>query len=180
MLLLHFLLAFAVTFPIVIFLITLFRAYREDGDTGYINLFFVFLLSLAFFFTSCSKEDSLPPLCYGGCNATIEVDLAQDTNGFYIISPDKARFDVHIYANGTTPFYHYNEQSVIEATFYSELTSGGFIYLGKREGNYYSKKIIGPITNEMVGDTILVAGDIYWDGGNEYSLQEFYLKFIVE
>jgi len=32
----------------------------------------------------------------------------------------------------------------------------------------------------MVGDTILVAGDIYWDGGNEYALQEFSLKFIVE
>jgi len=180
MLLLHFLLSFAICFPIVIFLITLFKAYREDGDTTYINLFFVFLLTLAFFFTSCTKEDSLPPLCNGGCNALIEVDLEQDVNGYFIVPPDMARFDVHINANGTTPFYHYNEQSVIEATFYSELTQGGFIYLGKKGNSYYSKKIIGPITNDMVGDTIQVSGDIYWDGGNEYALQEFSFKFIIE
>ena len=180
MLLLHFLLSFAICFPIVIFLITLFKAYREDGDTSYINLFFVFLLTLAFFFTSCSKEDAYPPLCPGGCNAQIEVELEQDINGYYIVPSNMSRFNIHVTANETDPYYFYNDQSVIEATFDSEITEGRFLYLGKKKNYYYTKKIVGPILESMVGDTISLTGDVYWDGGNNFKIQEFSFKFIIE
>lgn len=180
MLFIHFIIAFAIFFPITLFVITLFRAYQEDGNPININLFFLLLLISAFLFTSCTKEDSNPPLCPGGCNATIDIELDQDINGYYIVPSDVSRFNVIVTANSTDPFYYYNDQSVIEADFNGGLVSDGSIYLGKRANNYSSKKIIGPFVNEMVGDTITITGDVYWDGGSQFYFQEFSFKFIVE
>ena len=179
MLLVHFLVAFAIFFPIVLFVITLYRAYQEDGNPTNINMFLGLLLLLALT-CSCTKEDIYPPLCTDGCQYTMEVELPQDKNGYFIVPSTESRFNVHFTASATDPFYYYNDTSVIEVQFYGNHIISGTNYMGKQGSKYYTKKIIGPITNGMVGDTITVHGDIYWDGGREYKIQEFSFKFIVE
>ena len=179
MLLVHFLVAFAIFFPIVLFVITLHRAYQEDGNPTNISMFLGLLLLLALT-CSCTKEDNYPPLCADGCQYTIDVELEQDINGYFIVPSSESRFNVHFTASPTDSFYYYNDQSVIEVEFYGNHIVSGTNYMGKKGSNYYTKKIIGPITNEMVGDTITVTGDIYWDGGSQRKIEEFSFKFIVE
>lgn len=180
MLLVHFLVAFAIFFPITIFVITLYRAYQEDGNPFNLNMFLLLLIVIAVTCTSCTKEDFYPPLCIDGCKAYLNVELPQDGNGFYLVNSSTSRFNVHIEASPTTSFYEYNDTSVIEVQFYGDMITSGKNYMGRKGGNYYTKKIIGPITDNMVGDTITVSGDVYWDGGREYKIQEFSFKFIVE
>jgi len=176
MLLVHFLVAFAIFFPIVLFVITLYRAYQEDGNPTNINMFLGLLLILALT-CSCTKED-FPPLCDGGCNAKILVDLPQDVNGFYHVTGH--RFNIEVFANGTNEYYWYNDSPFIEAKFEGDAVQDGTIYLSKKGNSFYTKRIVGPILNEMIGDTLTISGDVYWEGGRDYKIQDFELKFIVE
>ena len=178
MLLVHFLIAFAIFFPIVLFVITLSRAYQEDGDPFNLSILLFILILGSLFFTSCTKEDIYPPLCNGGCNAEIIVDLPQDSNGFYYVTGN--RFNIEVFANGTNEYYWYNDSPFIEAKFEGDVVQGSSIYLSRNGNSFYTKRIVGPIFDEMIGDTLTISGDVYWDGGRKYKIQDFSIKFIVK
>lgn len=139
-----------------------------------------FLLVLPILY-SCNIEEPYNELCTGGCIADIVVNLPQDGNGFYHVTGD--RFDVEVFANATTETYRYNNNSVIEAQFYGEVVQSTTLYLSRINEagtKYKTKRIVGPIFQEMVGDTLDIYGDVYWDGGTEYELQKFSFKIIIE
>ena len=200
MLLLNFIIAFAISFPIVLLVISLFRAYREDGDPTKVNLFFLLLLSITLFFTSCSPEDSLdPPTCIGGeCIAQFSVEGIIDENGYFHVNLDwdaeyYPRFNIEVQSNLTDPWWWYNEVPVIQANFYTgdnwqfqndelPIVQSNRVYLKKIGDNKaYAKRIVGPIPPQFKNDTIYIEPDVFWDAGDHSTkIQYSAIKIILE
>ena len=55
------------------------------------------------------------------------------------------------------------------------------IYFSERNGKLLSKRVVGPIPPAVIGDTITLYMEVFWDAGNKSTLKSNYLeKFIVE
>ncbi len=199
MYLLHFLLAFAIFFPVVLVTISIFRAYKEDGDVTNVSLFFLLLLLVSFMFTSCSKEEfTAAPTCYSGdCSASLVFSQKQDENGFYHVSLNwngqyYPRFSILVDAATTNADYWYNGSPVVQATFDTDTTwefqndelpivQSDRILLSKySEARVSGKRILGPFPPEMKGDTIQIKATVWWEAGMETKGREIFAKFIVE
>tara|TARA_B110000977_G_C10923857_1_gene434243 strand:+ start:345 stop:851 length:507 start_codon:yes stop_codon:yes gene_type:complete len=152
------------------------------------------LLSLC----SCEKEEVLPDVCPGGCEAFLELPSEIDENGYYHIDLSwdgtyYPRFSINTFATPTGEFWHYNGVSVVQANFYTDTTwEYGYdvipivaqtrVYLSKNENikELYGKRIVGPFPPEMEGDTINIKAVIFWDAGINYLEKEISIDFIVE
>ena len=168
----------------------------------------ILLLLLAVFTVSCTTEDVEPSLCPdGNCDGALFIPFPKDVNGFYHVDLDFSsdilpRFSIFVEGDDVDPFYYYNDMGVVQAAFTSESSwtmSNGIeveivqsttIFLNNSTQNNeyqpslpnrkWGKRIIGPIPNEFVGDTITIRGEIYWDGGSKSKSQLFEEKFIIE
>lgn len=183
MLLVHFLVAFAIFFPIVLFVITLYRAYQEDGNPTNINMFLGLLLLLALT-CSCTKED-LSTTCDGDCSATMVIPGNIDPNGYYHVSTNDFKyFNIDLYATPTSTEYHYNGTPYVSAEFTSDngIVQETEIYF--RESNIpnklYTKRIVGPVLDSMVRDTVVITAEIFWDAGSNSKFLYLEEKIIIE
>ena len=152
------------------------------------------LLSLC----SCEKEEVLPDVCPGGCEAFLELPSEIDENGYYHIDLSwngtyYPRFSINTFATPTGEFWHYNGVSVVQANFYTDTTwEYGYdvipivaqtrVYLSKNENikELYGKRIVGPFPPELIGDTISIYMKIKWDIGDILITDHYVEKFIVE
>ena len=152
-----------------------------------------FLLTLTF---SCSKPE-WPPVCPNGdCEAMFNVPYPMDKNGYYQVKLNfnqeySPRFSIEVAADPTHPYYWYNETPVVEARFSSSsvihlqhekvpVVQPARIYLsGDPSKKLYGKRIIGPILNEMIGDTLKVDVEVFWDAGGNYKIKNYGLNFII-
>ena len=168
------------------------------------------LLLLLFLFSivSCSEEDSRPSLCQDGfCDGSLYIPFPKDSNGYYHVDLDfegdyLPRFSIFVEADDVDPFYYYNDIGVVQSAFESssywvmnngvevDIVQETTIYLNNSPdnteyvpsiaGRKWGKRIVGPIPNEFIGDTIVIRAEIYWDGGSNSSSQLFEEKFIIE
>ena len=136
--------------------------------------------------TSCTKDDLKPDACLGGCNARVEVDAVLDANGYYHVDIDNegpSRFNVIVNAKTTDPYYWYNDQPVVSANFLSDdiYVQGSDVYFSfKGDTRMETKRIVGPIFPESVGDTITLTASVFWDAGENYVRKNFPVKIILE
>lgn len=198
MLFIHFIIALAIFFPLTLFVITLIRAYQEDGNPTNINLFFLLLLLFTVFFTSCTKEEIVTPTCINNdCSAQFYIPGELDSNGFYHIELEwdnqyYPRFTIDIDATITDPWYWYNGVPAVQANFHTEDTweigndilpvvQGARVYLRKySDTRAKGKRIVGPFPPRMKGDTIEISSRVWWEAGMQTKYEDFSLKFIVE
>lgn len=199
MYLLHFLFAFAVFFPITLVLISIFRAYREDGDSTKVGLLLMVVLLLTFMLTSCTKEEfnAIPTCSTGVCDASLIFSQEQDNNGFYHIDLNwdgqyYPRFSINVDASTTSRNYWYNDSPVVQASFETDTTwefqndvlpvvqSDRIMLSMYSELRVSGKRILGPFPPEMKGDTIQIKATIWWEAGMETKGREVFAKFIVE
>lgn len=145
---------------------------------------------------SCEKPD-VPPVCPDGdCQAEFIIPFLQDENGYFDVKLDftgkySPRFSVGVEADPTHSYYWYNETPVVEARFNSSsyiqlqhekvpVVQPTRIYLsGDSTKKLYGKRIIGPILEDMIGDTLKVDVEIFWDAGGNYKIKNFSLKFKI-
>ena len=183
MLLLNFIIAFAIFFPIVIVSITLIRNERFD-------FLLLFALLSTFFLTSCSKDELPTNLC-GDCSVRFEVPFEKDSNGYYHANltfndAGAARFDIKAYAstiddkslweNDTPNFY-----SIFSGNI--ELTNDVGVVQHSRlqhDRNGYTKRVVGPVLTEHIGDTLIVSVDTHWVYAPLWENKQNTLKIIIE
>lgn len=166
---------------------------RVYGFNHWVGLLFI-LLTLSVL-SSCSKDEVYPDVCIDGdCNAILKLQYPQDSNGFYHIKLDgTTRFDVEIFADNINDYWRYGGRPVAFAIFNSDasriimgdevkLVQETEIYLSEVDINQlYGKRVIGPVVNEFVGDTITVDATVYWDGGVKlFEKYQKTLKIILE
>lgn len=182
-----------VLFILFTFSKVLFSYIREYGFNQWVVLLFV-LLTLSVL-SSCSKDEVYPDVCIdGNCDAILKLQYPQDSNGFYHVKLDgTTRFDIEIFADNINDYWRYGGKSVAFAKFYSDasriilgdevkLVQETEVYLSEVGSNeLYGKRIIGPVVNEFIGDTITVDATVYWDGGVKlYEKYQKTLKIILE
>ena len=158
--------------------------------------------------TSCSEEEIIPSLCPDGtCDGALYIPYPKDSNGYYHVDLDFTgeylpRFSIYVEADDVDPHFYYNDIGVVQAAFESssfwtlssgvtvDLVQSTTIYLNNSpqnteyspviQGRKWAKRIVGPIPNEFIGDTITIQAEIYWDGGSNFKSQYFEEKFIIE
>lgn len=55
------------------------------------------------------------------------------------------------------------------------------IYFGNKDGEFSTRRYLGPFIPEMIGDTITVYMKVFWDAGDYSTVKDDYIrKFIVE
>ena len=163
---------------------------------------------LALLTLSCTEEDIRPSLCLDGfCDGSLYIPYPKDSNGYYHVDLEFAgeylpRFNIFVEADDVDPFYYYNDMGVVQAAFESssywvlvngvvvDIVQDTTIYLNNSSdnteytpsvsGRKWGKRIVGPIPNEFIGDTITIRAEIYWDGGSKSNSQLFEEKFIIE
>lgn len=166
------------------------------------------LLLIVFLSLGCSSEDVKPSLCPdGNCDGKLFLPYPQDANGVYRVDLEfdgeyYPRFDIFIEADNVDPYYFYNDMGVILGSFHSssswalsngediEIVQSTSIYLNNSSYNNeytpsissrkWAKRIVGPFPPSFEGQIITLNAEIYWDGGTEYHIQTFQIKFIVE
>jgi len=166
------------------------------------------LLILTVLTVSCTKEEINPSLCPdGNCDGRLFIPYPKDSNGIYHVDLDfdgeyLPRFDIFIEADDVDPYYYYNDIGVVQAAFESgsfwtlsngvtvDIVQSTTIYLNNStqnteylpviQGRKWAKRIVGPIPNEFIGDTIVIRAEIYWDGGSKSNSQYFEERFIIE
>ena len=157
---------------------------------------------------ACTEEDTRPSLCLDGfCDGMLSIPYTKDSNGYYHVDLNfegdyLPRFYVFVEADDVDPFYYYNDIGVVQSAFESssywvmnngvevDIVQETTIYLNNSPdnteyvpsiaGRKWGKRIVGPIPNEFIGDTIVIRAEIYWDGGSNSSSQLFEEKFIIE
>lgn len=164
------------------------------------TLFFITFL-LAF---SCSKEEVSPDICIDGdCFAYFRAPFPKNSDGYYEVKLDYSNisdpyFHIYAYAKSTARRWWYGDHPVVEAEFKSDknlrvrvadhlnyyesipVVQETSIYL-TGEGDILSgKRIIGPIPEFMVGDTLTINAEIFWDASMHSVLKNFSLKFIIK
>lgn len=153
---------------------------------------------------SCSK----PPLEYstcvtGDCFAEFSIDGAKDSNGFYHVKLDydgeyDPRFTINAVASAISEEYRYNNTSAVAARFegdksitiqvaehlnYTEvvpIVQETQVYFSGTSDRLTTKRIVGPVTRELKGDTLNVKVGIYWDAGIKSISKNFSLKIVLE
>jgi len=168
----------------------------------------IILLLLTAFTVSCTEEDINPSLCPdGNCDGALYIPFPKDANGYYHVDLDfngeyLPRFDIFVEGDDVDPYYYYNDMGVVQAAFISDsfwimpngvemdlVQSTTFYLNNSTQNNEYTpslpskkwgKRIVGPIPNEFIGDTITIQAEIYWDGGSKSKSQLFEEKFIIE
>lgn len=166
------------------------------------------LVLITVFIVSCSEEDVRPSLCPdGSCDGALFIPFPKDSNGYYHVDLNfdgeyLPRFDIFIEGDNVDPFYFYNDMGVVQAafesdeswvmpngvevdivqstTFYLNNSSDNTEYTPSSSERKWGKRIVGPVPNEFVGDTIVIRAEIYWDGGSNSASQLFEEKFIIE
>lgn len=64
--------------------------------------------------------------------------------------------------------------------FPGSITQPADEYTPSSPNRKWSKRIVGPVSPSIVGDTITVYGEIYWDGGSKTKSQLLNTKIIIE
>jgi len=157
---------------------------------------------------SCTENEFNPPLCLSGnCDGKVYIPFPQDSNGYYhvelaFIIEGTARFPIFVEAEDVDPYYYYNDMGIVRSAFSSSsfgVYQGGYqlplvqettILLSTSRnmseftpsipGRKWAKRIIGPIPQYFVGDTITIDAEIYWDGGNLTKSKLLSEKIIIE
>lgn len=167
-----------------------------------------FLVFAVILFVSCTKDSVYPPLCpTGECEGGLYVPFMIDGNGYYHVNlvfdtGGMSRFPIFVEADDVDPYYYYNDMGVVMAAFQSDFLAeydNGYTYPIVQEttiilsnladegeftpniqGRKWSKRIVGPIPQNTVGDTIVINAEIYWDGGSRSRSKKLKVKIIVE
>ena len=161
---------------------------KNNGFDVWINL--LFLMILLSFITSCSKEDVKLDLC-GDCIVRFDVPFQHDENGYYRVNLDYgsttgARFNIDaiastiddksLWENDTPNFY-----SIFSGNI--QLTNDvGMVQHSRLQHNEqgFTTRIVGPIFQEHVGDTLIVEVDTHWVYPPLWENRKNTLKFIIE
>lgn len=156
------------------------------------------VLLLIGFMHACSKAPLSPDTCPGGCSAQMVFPVVQNQDGYYNVELDWDReylpyFTIDLTATKLNPEYLYNGNSVVSAELHSETTwmleeSGvevqvvqeSSVYFTDNGGNLKSKRIVGPFPPTMIGDTVTVYMEVFWDAGMESKKMNFFENFIVK
>lgn len=155
----------------------------NGSDSAFGISILILLLAL---FASCTKEDDIFADICGECVVTFDIPFELDSNGFYHArlnynSAGAARFNIDTYASvPTTDAYVYtifkgdivlDEAMKLEMVQHSRLN---------HDKNGFTRRIVGPVTTEYIGDTLTVNVDTYWEGNSGYEKSKKILKFIIE
>lgn len=166
------------------------------------------LVSSVLLFISCTEDELNPPLCLSGdCDGEIYIPFPKDSRGYYHVDLDfivqgTARFPIFIEAEDVHPYYYYNDMGVVQGAFSSPslgVYEGGYQlpivqettlllsnsnntteYTPRVSKRKWAKRIVGPIPQYFVGDTVTIRAEIYWDGGDLSKSKFFLEKLIIE
>lgn len=114
-----------------------------------------------------------------------------DTDSYYVIG-DSLAFSIPLYNpyQGLETYYGYPipvQDTIIYLNQFAGMTfpvvqNDTRIYFSDDfNGDFTSKRTVGPIPNSFVGDTITIYMKVFWDAGNNSVLREDYFeKYIIE
>jgi len=163
----------------------------------------LFLL-LTILIVSCTKDDVSSNICINGdCSAYFSVPYQQDSSGYFHVKLDYSGehdpyFVIEAYATAVVPEYRYNDTSIVEAEFKGDKTlrvliaehlnsyetipvvQETSIYLSGNSDTLFGRRTVGPIPPSMIGDTLNVNAEIFWDAGMQSKFKNYSLKFIIE
>lgn len=172
----------------------------KNNSLGNLRAFRAAALAVIFIFAhACTKDPITPQPCKGGpCEAVMLFPVKKDANGFYNVELNWDReylpyFTINIHATKLDPFYEYNGIGVVEAEFDSNTTwilpESGMevnivqettVYFSESPARLESKRIVGPFPPEMIGDTITINMEVFWDAGMDSVIKNYSEKFIVK
>ena len=156
------------------------------------------VLILITFTHACTKAPLTPDTCPGGCSAQMVFPVEKGENGYYGIELDWDKeylpyFSIDLIASKVNPEYHYNGIGVVSAELYSNSTwilkSSGLVvdviqessvYFSESGDNLRSRRVVGPFPPEMIGDTVTVHMEVFWDAGMNSEILRYSEKFIVK
>jgi|TARA_R110000822_G_scaffold134657_4_gene272313 hypothetical protein len=168
----------------VVFLIRIVASYiLFNGKGSWVGI--TVLISLLLLFTSCSKEEIFEDVC-GDCQVNFDVPFELDKDGYYHATlrynvHGIARFNIDTYASlPSTRAYMYtifkgditlNEAQKLDMVQHSRLN---------HDDNGFTRRIVGPVPIEYIGDTLTINVDTYWEGNSRSENSKNILKFIIE
>ena len=173
-----------------------------NNSLGNLRAFRAAVVLLLIIFThACSKPDApllLPDVCPGGCSSQMVFPVEKGQNGYFTVELDwdgeyLPYFTLDLIASKVNPEYHYNGIGVVTAEFYSNTTwvlekSQAVVKIAQETNVYFkdsgkdltSKRTLGPFPPEMIGDTIVVHMETFWDAGLKSKKHKISEKFIVK
>ena len=147
---------------------------------------------------ACTKAPLPSDTCPGGCSAQMVFPVEKGENGYYSIELDWDKeylpyFSIDLIASKVNPEYYYNGIGVVSAELYSNSTwvleSSGLVvdviqessvYFSESGDNLRSRRVVGPFPPEMIGDTVTVYMEVFWDAGMNSEILRYSEKFIVK
>ena len=170
-----------------------------NNSLGNLRAFRAAVVLLLIIFThACTKTPLPPDTCPGGCSAQMVFPVEKGENGYYSVELDWDReylpyFSIDLIASKVNPEYHYNGISAVSAELYSNATwileSSGLVVDVVQESNVYfsesgknlrSRRVVGPFPPEMIGDTVTIHMEVFWDAGMNSKILRYSEKFIVK
>jgi len=170
-----------------------------NNSLGNLRAFRAAVVLLLIVFThACTKTPLTPDTCPGGCDAQMVFPVEKGENGYYSIELDWDKeylpyFSIDLIASKVNPEYHYNGIGVVSAELYSNSTwvleSSGLVvdviqessvYFSESGDNLRSRRVVGPFPPEMIGDTVIVYMEVFWDAGMNSKISKYSEKFIVK
>ena len=192
-----------ITFFVLIKLLSMVAMMWKTNGIYMLPHIIVLILSL-FLLSSCEKDEVLNEICVNGdCSAYFTVPYQQDSSGYFHVKLDYSGehdpyFIIEAYATAVVPEYRYNDTSVVEAEFKGDKTlkvlianhlnsyeiipvvQETSIYLSGNSDTLFGRRTVGPIPPSMIGDTLNVNAEIFWDAGMQSKFKNYSLKFIIE
>ena len=170
-----------------------------NNSLGNLRAFRAAVVLLLIIFThACTKTPLPPDTCPGGCSAQMVFPVEKGENGYYSVELDWDReylpyFSIDLIASKVNPEYHYNGISAVSAELYSNATwileSSGLVvdvvqessvYFSESGNNLRSRRVVGPFPPEMIGDTVTIHMEVFWDAGMNSKILRYSEKFIVK
>ena len=157
-------------------------------ENGYYHIDLDFTgLYLPWFIIDLYATPASPKNRYNGISV-IEAEFDSDT--FWNLG-DNVIFQVPLY----NPFESYSTSTgyTLPATFEEigidffqgitlNIVQNSTIYFGndRNSDKMHTRRVVGPFPPQIIGDTITIYSEIYWEAGNKSMFRELSAKFIVE
>ena len=158
----------------------------EKDDNGYYHIQLDWTTEfMPYFFIEVLAAEVIPEYRYNGVShvsAEFDTDTFWTLGGLVWREPLYNPFKSNQTSSGT---WLPSEITYLTIDYFKGMTLNLVqpveVYFSKKHGNFYTKRSIGPVPPQLIGDTVTVYMEMFWDAGNASVLKDHYKeKFIIE